>query len=214
MQKIITIFVFLGFQILGFSQKDFIPDLSGFSKSTLKKARANDDITYMTDAEKEVVFYMNLVRMEPQVFLETIVRPYVKEYFPNKNYYVNTLIADLKKARSIRPIEMKQDLYKIAYNHRVDIGKNGINGHTGSKGKTFTKRTKSALKTYYGTSENIGFGYFSPIENVLELLIDVGVKSFGHRHTILSDKYTNCGVSIGSHAYYQECCVIDYGILK
>ena len=214
MKKAITIILFTGIQILGFSQKNFQPDLSGFSKSTLKKARTNAEVTFMTEEEKKIVFYTNLVRMEPQVFLERIVKPYVRINYPFTNYYVKTLISDLKKALHVNPLIMKKDLYMMSRNHQVDIGKNGIQGHKGSKGKTFAKRAKPLLQTYNGVSENIGLGYATPIENVLELLIDDGVVSLGHRETLLSSRYNCVGVALGSHTTYRIGCVMDFGVNK
>jgi len=214
MRSLISALLFVFTYFIGNSQEKFIPDLSGFSESTIQKAQSNDEVAFMTDAEKEVVFYTNLVRMEPQIFLETIVKPYVRINYPYRNYYVKTLMNDLKSAQPVGLLVMKQDLFVMSRNHQVDIGKNSIKGHKGSKGKTFTKRAKPLMQTYYGVSENIGLGYETPIENVLELLIDDGVVNLGHRMTLLSAKYNCVGVAMGSHATYRTGCVMDFGILN
>ena len=59
-------------------------------------------------------------------------------------------------------------------------------------------------------AENIGFGYQSAFENVIELLIDLDVPSLGHRKTILNARFNYAGVSMGYHSDYGTCCVIDY----
>jgi len=211
--RIIPVLLFFVISIGGSSQEIFHPDLSGFSQETIVKAKSNDMVMFMTDEEKEVVFYSNLVRLKPHIFLETIVKPYVKINYPYRNYYVKSLVADLKRAQPVGQLVMKKDLYIMSRNHQADIGKNSIHGHTGSKGKTFNKRAKHLMLKYYGVSENIGLGFISPIENVLELLIDDGVVDLGHRVTILSEKYNCVGVSIGTHKTYGTGCVIDYGFL-
>lgn len=192
----------------------FDPDLSSFSKDTIQKAKANSPVEFMTDKEEEVVFFLNLVRLEPQLFLTEIVKPYVEaqELVPNK--YVKSLYTDLKKVKPTQPLFMKQDLYKVAYDHLKDIGPKGIEGHTGSRGKTYTKRVKHLLNTYYGVSENIGLGFDDPLGFVIGLLIDDGVKSLGHRKAILNADYNCVGVTLGTHKEFGTGCVMDFGILE
>lgn len=68
--------------------------------------------------------------------------------------------------------------------------------------------------TYTRAGENIAYGYSTPEEIVMALLIDDGVADRGHRKNILETDghgpYTHAGVSIGSHGYYTVMCCIDY----
>ncbi len=195
-------------------QKVFEPDFSSFSKQTIEKARTNSPVEFMTPEEQEVVFLMNLVRLEPQTFLEQIVKPYIEYHGIKRNYYVKSLFTDLNKAKSVDPYQIKKDLYSVAYNHMLDIGSHGLEGHNGSKGNSFTKRIKPLVKTYYGVSENIALGGNSPIEYVMLLLIDDGIKNLGHRIVILSKDFNCVGVSIGTHKTYNTACVMDFGLLN
>jgi hypothetical protein len=213
MRFLIGIFVFVTMLNTGLAQNGIESNLANFSEEILELALANSEVTFMTEEEKQVVFFMNLVRLEPQIFLNEVVRPYIKENYAPGNYYCKTLISDLKKAKPTSVILMKEDLYRMAIRHRKDIGKKGISSHSGSRNNTFTERSRPLLSTYYGTGENIGFGYQSAFENVMELLIDDKIKSFGHRCAILNPEYNCCGVSIGFHKKYETCCVIDFGIL-
>ena len=206
------LFLVLFISLYAGGQETYIPDLSAFSETTLELAKANNAVTFMTDQEKDVVFYTNLVRMEPQVFLERIVKPYVASMGLKRSYYLKTLYTDLKKASPVSALQMKLDLYTISYKHQMDIGKKGLTGHTGSKGKTFRKRVKPLMITYSAIGENVALGYTSPIENVLELLIDDGVTNLGHRITMLSDKYNSVGVALGFHKTYKTGCVMDFGM--
>ena len=168
----------------------------------------------MNSEEQEVVFYMNLVRLEPSVFLEYILKPYVLHHELNKNHYVKSLYSDLKKTKPTIPLVMKADLYAVAEAHLKDIGGKGIEGHTGSNGKSFKKRVDHLFDTYITVSENIGLGFETPLDNVIGLLIDDGVKDVGHRKAILSPNYNCVGVSIGTHKNYTNGCVMDFGFLE
>lgn len=214
MRVIILFSLFLQISLGVFSQGSFIPDLTGFSSNTLIKAKENTNVKYMTTEEQDVIFYMNLVRLAPKTYLETILIPYITYNELEKNPYVKSLIRDLKRAKPVREISAKSDLAKMAKRHRVDIGNNGISSHTGSKHQTFKKRSKGLMRSYYGMAENIGFGYNSAFENVIELLIDSDVPSLGHRKTILNGQFNCSGVSMGYHSDYGTCCVVDFGILE
>jgi hypothetical protein len=208
------ILVILLFPVIGWAQVSFVPVFDHFSETTIVKAHSNIDVGFMTSQEEEVVFYMNLVRLEPYVFLEYILKPYVLHHQLNKNHYVKSLYSDLKKAKPTVPLLMKADLYDVAELHLKDIGVKGIEGHTGSNGKSFKKRVDHLFETYLAVSENIGLGFDSPLDNVIGLLIDDGVKDVGHRKAILSLHYNCVGVSLGTHKNYVTGCVMDFGFLE
>lgn len=207
-------FLILLLPLFGMAREMYQPDLSEFSRETLTLAKANSEVSFMTKEEQDVVFYMNLVRLEPQIFMEAILKPYVAHYELNKNHYVKSLYSDLKKANSVKPLVMKQDLYEVSKSHLDDIGEKGIEGHTGSNGKTFKKRVDHLFKTYISVSENVGLGFETPLDNVIGLLIDDGVKDVGHRKAILSPNYNCVGVSLGNHKNYIKGCVMDFGQLE
>lgn len=207
-------FILLLLPVFGMTQELYQPDLRQFSKETLTLARGNSGVVFMTEEEQDVAFYMNLVRLEPQIFMESILKPYVAHYELNKNHYVKSLYSDLKKAESVMPLVMKQDLYEVSKAHLDDIGAKGIEGHTGSNGKTFKKRVDHLFKTYISVSENVGLGFETPLDNVIGLLIDDGVKDVGHRKAILSPNYNCVGVALGMHKNYIKGCVMDFGQLE
>jgi hypothetical protein len=212
MKPVIVFFLLFLISVTAQNQEIFTPNLSSFSKSALLEAQQNIRVNYMSSEEQNVIFYMNLVRLQPKVFLESILLPYVKLYKIEGNSYVKSLIKDLKKSKSVRVLTPKEDLFLVAKKHRVDIGKNGFTGHIGSNHNTFRKRASKIMRVYDGAGECIGFGYDSAIQNVIELLIDIGIPSLGHRKTILNGEYNFAGASIGYHRDYDSCCVIDYGI--
>ena len=140
MKSIFTIILFWGLTFCSSAGEVFNPNLKGFSQETLEAAMTNSPVAFMSGEEQKVVFYMNLVRLEPQVFLEQILKPYVAAKQLNVNGYVKSLYSDLQKATPTHPFVMKPDLYQVAQSHAEDIGLKGLTGHTGSHGKTFKKR--------------------------------------------------------------------------
>ena len=100
----------------------------------------------------------------------------------------------------------EKDLYKIALGHAKISGKNGTVGH-----QRFNERFKPVMKKYNRVAENCGYGYDDAVEIVLELLIDQGISSLGHRKNILNPIYNSIGVSIQDHKDYRTNCVMDFG---
>lgn len=100
-------------------------------------------------------------------------------------------------------------LAKAAKVHVEDIGPKGLVQHESSDGTaTFTRVRKYYNGGYMG--ENISCGYSAAMDIVLQLLVDDGVESLGHRHNILNKSFVRIGVAIGSHSQYRNCCVQDF----
>lgn len=213
MKKGLILIFFMGLSCLGNAQKLFMPDFSKFSSESMQAAFPKDNVSFMNSDEQKLVFYMNLLRLDPQLFMDEIVKPYVAFNELNVNNYVKSLYKDLSKAPPTSPFFMREDLYKMAESHLEDIGKKGLTGHVGSNGKTFAKRAAPMLEKYETVSENVGLGFYSPLDNLIGLLIDDGVKDLGHRKAILSPNYNCVGVAIGKHKEFVYGCVMDFGYL-
>ena len=94
--------------------------------------------------------------------------------------------------------------------HVADKGEKGQTGHTGSDGSSPYDRMDR-----YGTwnrwaAENISYGFESGMDVVMQLLVDDGVTSRGHRDNIFSTYGTVTGVSSGYHAKYNSMSCITY----
>lgn len=200
--------------VMGYTQKLFVPDFSNFPSESMQQAFPHESTSFMTSDEQKVVFYMNLLRLEPSVFLKEIVKPYIIFNELNVNSYVKSLYKDLEKCQPVGPLLMRKDLYIMANAHLLDIGTKGLTGHKGSNGKTFQKRAAPLLKKYATVSENVGLGFYSPLDNLIGLLIDDGVKDLGHRKAILASSYNSVGVAIGIHKKFVYGCVMDFGYLS
>lgn len=182
-----------------------------WDKATLEKANSAKDVTYMNAEEKKVVFYTNLVRMNPQLFLKTHVIPYLDSTKTKRDKYVLSLIKDLEKAKPCDPYLPMKDLYLDARVHALDMGKAGAIGHNTSKGDNFQKRIVELKKTYTIVFENCQYGYDKALDVVIDLLIDEGIPDYGHRKALLNTSLKYVGVSFEKHKKYKWNCVMMMG---
>lgn len=181
-----------------------------FSKEEISSCKTAENIQYLNQVEKDVIFFINLVRINPHKFSVKILKPFISK---NPNYskrYSKSLFRDLNKAISIIPLKPTKDLYLFAKNHAKTTGKKGKTGHRSVRGYSFEKRTKELIKKYSLVGENIHYGSNNALEIVIDLLIDDGIKGVGHRVNIMTRDYVFCSVSIQPHKEYVYNCVIDF----
>lgn len=82
-------------------------------------------------------------------------------------------------------------------------------GHVGSNGSTFGQRCAKYVKLG-AAGEGIFYGNVQPDTVILELMIDNGVPSRGHRKAILSSTFTKMSCFTGAHSSYKKMTVINY----
>ena len=92
----------------------------------------------------------------------------------------------------------------------MTLENNGIANHTGSYNMTPTDRAKE-----YGFDsvvyESLSFGnYDSPLDWILNLLIDDGVSSRIHRENMFRENITTIGIGFAPHKVYDFWYVINY----
>jgi uncharacterized protein YkwD len=167
---------------------------------------ANDtakNVNYMTSGEKEVVRFLNEARTDPRGFA-------------NKYLKGNRLKAArecYRKMRAMRPLPLLRPfeaLFLAAKDHAEDAGRNGRIGHIGSDGSNAKIRVERYGIWLDMLAENCLFGSRDPLEIVVQLLIDEGVRGRGHRKNILHKKARYVGVSIRPHTKYKFGCVMVF----
>ncbi|HNV95401.1 MAG TPA: CAP domain-containing protein [Bacteroidales bacterium] len=171
--------------------QEYYPD------SIVAKCNTAKSSSILNKDEKEVIMYVNMARAYPQYFLMMKLNPYLESINANKNdFYIKTLISTLKKAKPLHLLYYDEKLSTIAKNHAKLIGSKGIIRHnTGNN---------------YLDGENIDYNDTNPLEIVIDLLIDHGVSSLGHRKNILDFGYRQIGVGIAPHKVYGKTCVMDF----
>lgn len=173
----------------------------------VENANTAKNASYYTDEEKEIVLLMNLCRIDGDLFASTFLSYYIQSSGMAKNSYVSSLYRDLKLIHDLPLLVPKKDLSDIAEGHATRSGKTGHVGH-----KDMEKRFAPVFgSVYYTMAENCSYGYNEPMEIILTLLIDDGIRSLGHRKNTINESYSSVGVAIRPHKDFKYNCVIDFG---
>ncbi len=123
---------------------------------------------------------------------------------------VEEAIAFLEHQTPLGPLGISHGLGLAALDHAGDQGSSGQIGHTGSQGQTLGKRVERYGRFGGILGEDIHYGASEAREIVVDLIIDDGVPSRGHRQNIFNAKFRVAGAALGTHATYRHMCVIDF----
>jgi uncharacterized protein YkwD len=197
---------------------------NSWSIPELDAADAGRDSTFLSVGEKRVVRYLNLSRMYPRKFANLHLKSRRSWYRGNlivrsgettiaTHEGVNALdecIQVLEKQTPARALRPSRALFGGARDHVADTGPKGTTGHEGSNGSSPWDRIGKYGRILSTAGENISYGYDDPLEILVQLLVDDGVASRGHRENILNAAFGRVGVSIGPHDKWRSMCVIDF----
>lgn len=165
-------------------------------------------VSYLDSTEAKVIYLMNLARHDGSKFIKDYLEPYVKSKDKQGNRYVKSLYEELRKTKGVAPLLPSKKLTDAALYHAKDMGTTGQVGHDSSDGTSFKTRIHRYVPG--AAAENCSYGRKDAISIVMQLLIDNGVPSLGHRKTILSPLYKYVGVAIEPHKKYRYNCVQDF----
>lgn len=168
-------------------------DFSPWDDPKYLAANSAKDEDYLAEEEKQVFYYLNLVRMNPKLFADT----YLKHLKNSDDDYESSLYTELQALKPFPVLQPNRELYESARCHAIECGERGYIGHERFKCKEYFM----GECCYYGETDALGI--------ITALLIDQGIESLGHRRICLGD-YTELGVSIQPHKTYDENCVLDF----
>lgn len=185
-----------------------------------KKLSSRSEIPYLTTLEKGVVDEYNLARTNPKQYAAFLAE-YKKFY--NGRYInipgeirvitnegaaaVDEAIRFLETANPCPPLLPSPGMSKAAKDHVNDIGPKSMVGHSGSDGSMPPSRMNRYGIWQKTAGENISFGKKNAREIVIQLIVDDGVSSRGHRKNIFNCKFRRIGVGFGPHGRYGSMCV-------
>ena len=175
--------------------------LAAWRTSQLDSANTAKNISVLTIQEKEAIQYINLCRLYPQEFIVNEVNPYqLPPGYSDAQLtgYKSTLVATLKKRKPVSPLYFDEALYNDVVCYSEEVGKNDIPPHQ--------RITCSPVRC----AECISFGFNDGRHIALQLLIDSGVPTLGHRKICLEATYKKVGIKNGSHFQYRFCSVLDF----
>jgi len=179
--------------------------LEQWDKPEYHIANTAKDETYLTNVEKEIFYYLNLVRINPELFATT----YVKSFNGLPGFENHEVFKERKQSLidSLVKMPAKEILYpsKIIYNEArcfaAEGGKTGIIGHS-REGTECSARFAECCS------------YVDPdgLFIVLDLLMDVGDSNakLGHRKMCLGD-FGMLGVSVQPHSVNGNIAVLQFG---
>lgn len=168
-----------------------------------QKANTAAGQDYMNDDEKEVIYILNLARMNPKLFAQTVVKAYPEYADPAiaKSKYFKSLVATMEKMEPLSVLSPDQGCFTSANCHAVSSGKNAYVGHE--------RKSPACKKTEYYKGECCAYGFDDALDIVVRLLIDEGVPSLGHR-VLMFYPFESIGVSIQPHKGFQYNAVLDF----
>jgi uncharacterized protein YkwD len=179
--------------------------------------------SYLSPVEAAVVAELNLARTDPKAYAR-----YLREYralihggvyekpgetgvqLQEGTRAVDEAISFLEKRSPVVALEPSRGLSSAARAQAQDQGKSGATGHSGSDGSTPFDRMNRYGKWATTAGENAAYGASDARGIVIQLIVDDGVSSRGHRANIFNDAFKAVGVGVGPHPKYGTVCVQDF----
>ena len=182
--------------LLIFTTSKVINAQETFSKYQLDYCNTAKDVAYLTSNEKEVIQLINLARSYPNLFCKVYINKLTLHYYDST--YIISLKKELIAASSVALIIPDINLYNTAKCWAIEAGINNIRSHQRINCK------------YEYSAECISFSKSNALDIVLDLLVDWGVPSLGHRHALLDSYYSKIGVAIQAHKTTNYIAVLDF----
>jgi len=183
----------------------------------------NDPGTGNQVSNEAILAELNYARTKPAEYAQFLEN--MKQYFKGNTYEYPGEIPlltnegvgavqeaiDFLKSAAPRPLfSLSVGLSKAAADHRNDCGAKGIISHTGSDGSSMEDRINRYGSWDITIGENIAFGTKTARDIVIQLIVDDGVSSRGHRENIFNEQFLKVGLAYGFHKEYKTMCVMDF----
>lgn len=186
------------------------------------------DADYLNEQERAVIFEMNKARSNPKRYALEVILPMKKRFTDSESsriYYnsdsmrimtqegiaaIDECVREMKRIEPMGLLLPSEGMSRAALDHTKDQSRTGRTGHSGKDGSTPWKRMERYGRWLGTCGENIDYGNKYAQAIVVSLLVDDGVPSRGHRHSILNGAFKVAGVAIGTHPKYRNMCTIDF----
>ena len=122
---------------------------------------------------------------------------------------VKECIAQLRDTKKMDLLIPDKELTRAALHHTSMQSKTRQTGHDSPNGETFEHRLRKVK--FMNTAECISYGEGQARDIVVQLLVDDGVPSRGHRKIILTPRFSAVGIAAGGHLVYSNMCTLDFG---
>ncbi|HKM93296.1 MAG TPA: CAP domain-containing protein [Prolixibacteraceae bacterium] len=190
----------------------------------IKELDTARDVNYLSIAEKDIILEMNMLRYNPAQYANQFLT-WMGVFYDNKmlsipgktpiltsegrEAYLECLKV-LSEAESVSILKPSRGMSRSCQLLVLDQSLTDKTGHKGSSNTTPVDRLNQFGSFLGYFAENIHYGDIEPRFVIISLLIDDGVKSRGHRKTLLDNNFNYTGLALGSHKTYGGMCVITY----
>ncbi len=116
----------------------------------------------------------------------------------------------LETVRPAGPLRFNAGLARAARQHAQYLGSHGLLSHQGADGSGPAARLDRLGHWNTRVAENISAGEDDARMVVIQLLVDDGVPSRGHRKNLFNPDLHQAGAGAAPHTEYGTVCVIDY----
>ncbi|MBR1715789.1 MAG: CAP domain-containing protein [Treponema sp.] len=193
-------------------------DYSALTETTYSESVWNTDeldtarsVSGILDFEKDAILELNKARTNPKAYAALYILPMKDTYKGTEgNAALIECLSEMSKLDSLGTLNFAQGLYECAKEHADSSAAAGAFSHTRVDG-TETFAAFGKYGTYSSAGENIAAGQRTVRDVVVDLLIDDGIESRGHRKNILSSSFDSVGVGYSAqHTKYTTMWVFDF----
>ena len=167
-----------------------------WTSEELRSANTAGSCPYLNQTEKDVILYNNLARMYPAKFVR------VELSGERESAYLSSLRSELNSMSPLPPLNAHQYASSSAKCWAQESGRRGMTGHNRVGCDDF--------KAGHAWGENCSYGKTTGRDIIVQLLIDEGISSLGHRRNCLSKYFNSVGIGYAPHSAYRYCCVMDF----
>ena len=187
------------------------------------------DVMTISENEREVIFEINKLRSDPSRYAREVVKPRLAKFHSDGKVYTNSqgvfirtsegktavmeCIQALEATSPMQPLYYDSRLYDAAKSHGIDMRDNNFLEHDSSDGTQFYERLQKFGFNGH-CAENLAAGNDAPEEIILQLIIDDGVPSRGHRTNLLTPDFNIVGAAIIEHPQWRHSCTMDLGEIE
>jgi hypothetical protein len=149
----------------------------------------------LSDEEKEYLYWVNKMRVNPSQFYRVYVTAYLNQFPEARSPESETLSTDMRQAVQLPLVIPVTSLNLTASTHAIYLSSIRTLSHVGRGGKDFATRMREAgINTCAG--EVIFSGKGDVLVGLILLLIDHRVPGLGHRKALLNPLFTRTGIGI------------------
>jgi uncharacterized protein YkwD len=176
---------------------------------------------YLDPLEARIVEEVNLARTRPDHYADLIartrsqyegrfrVRPGRLRVRTEEGVAaVDEAVAYLRRTEPLAPLTPSPGMSRAAQDHADDQSRSGGTGHVGSDGGEVPQRLARYGRWQKRVGENIAYGDGDAREVVMQLIIDDGYPSRGHRENFFQGDFARIGVGCAPHRDYRQVCVM------